>query len=183
MISEADNKTSFTMRIQESSLPKNKTPQWLITFSDLFLILVAFFVLRHQLIETPQKSFLNLQETQNTYTEDESNSIFIDYHTIQHEKLKIPILQDWFSPEGQISLKGDLEIKTIKGMMGSTPSSLNLTIYTHNTETPRAAIELISKLTNLLSEANIELHSINLISSNFKRSDLEIAEFQLQFIS
>jgi hypothetical protein len=156
--------------------------QWLIIFSDLFFILVSFFVLRHQLIETPK--FSSVYGSHNSGTEQRlfTSSIFNELSENQGESISIKIKKDWFSEECHLTIKGEMELKTVSSILHSSPTKLNLVLYIHPEDNPETIHEKLSYLLTSLINNRVSIDSLSILTSSLIVDKRSIAELNIVFL-
>ncbi len=167
--------------MKSQSVKKPKSSQWLIIFSDLFFILVAFFVFRHELIELPRLSAVHGKVKSGTELPPVRKSIFQEHHNTRAETLDIPVQKNWFFDEKEISSKGELEIKSLANILQSTDAKLSLILYVQSEDTPGSIQDKILLLTKSAKSAGLKLSTISILSTQYKISEENIAEFKLVF--
>jgi hypothetical protein len=98
---------------------------WLITFSDLFFILVSFFILRHQLVELPKPDTLlkSIQEIAPPLS-----SLYTQQQTSSFENKVFTIDSNWFSSPSELSSKGEEMIKFISHQIRFSNARLEMEI-------------------------------------------------------
>jgi hypothetical protein len=107
----------------------SNTSNWLITFSDLFFILVSFFILRHQMIELPVLNSHQGESSIPTILEPDIHSLYAEIKEIRDENITIPISHSWFSSTKKLSSKGEEAI--IRTMHYLTDTRLSLRLHLH----------------------------------------------------
>jgi hypothetical protein len=158
-----------------------QSSQWLITFSDLFFILVSFFVLRHELIELPKLSSVYGEISSGSEILSRIHSSFEEYTSNPSEIIQVEIQNDWLSGMNELSLKGELEINTIRKMIHSSQAELSLLVYTFPEDNPESLQKKISVLAKAALSREIELKSISILQANYLKSRSNIAEFRIGF--
>jgi hypothetical protein len=156
--------------------------QWLITFSDLFFILVSFFVIRHELIEIPKLQKVYGTITDGIETLQDTESVFQNHQEQYPEHIQVPIERDWFSHSGEISLRGEIEIKTIAGIYQTTPSRVELLLHKGHTDTPQGIYDRIQEIITFCRKSDIMPASITLVSTHYQRSSTIIGELRLEIL-
>jgi hypothetical protein len=107
----------------------SNTSNWLITFSDLFFILVSFFILRHQMIELPGLSFHQGKSIIPAISEPHVHSLYTETKVVKDENITIPIYHSWFSSPKELSSKGEEGILQTIHYLADERLSLRLHIH------------------------------------------------------
>lgn len=111
-----------------SKVKKQSQPNlWLITCSDLFFLLFAFFVLNHSL-PTPEKiEEVPEKEEQQQIRKD----IYYKATTLEsalNSTLSYNLSNSWFSEEGELSMYGDSSLSSIVSALKFENSSVKVQI-------------------------------------------------------
>lgn len=151
---------------------------WLITFSDLFFILVSFFILRHQLIELPKPESVlkSIQEIALPHS-----SLYKPQQNTSFENKTFTIDSNWFSSPDELSSKGEEMIKFISHQIRFTNAHLDMDIKISHDDLNSEDQELrINKLLSTLKANEISEINLNLIARN-EFSQVSHGELRLIF--
>jgi hypothetical protein len=158
-----------------------RSSQWLITFSDLFFILVSFFILRHELIDFPKVSSVYGDTRNGSEEKSKRDSPFKTLTPDQPEEIEIKVQNEWFSGESDLSITGDLELSTIKKMLETSTGELSLNINAVTEDTPESLRKKISILIQALLVHDIPLGSFTILQTSYPKLHEGFAEFIIAF--
>lgn len=160
---------------------KLSSAMWLISCSDLFFILVSFFVLRHELIEYPKISEVHGVNYTGTELIPINKSVYESYPSVNAETLEIPIYNDWFTGEKELSLKGATEINSIKSIINSTKTQLSLNIYAVQNFSKERLIENTLNILDSISNNSLIITDISIKTTKEKSDINEIGILKINF--
>ncbi|HMO18399.1 MAG TPA: hypothetical protein PKA63_08920 [Oligoflexia bacterium] len=137
---------------------KTVSGNWLLTFSDLFFILVAFFLLRHQLVEIPKEVNNHHQNstisTIHNYIKEKTilTTPFQAKKRETNTSIDIPLDTSWFTESVELSSKGEEAIRGIAIKQKESSSSLWVELF----------VEIDQPGLNMLQKKMLEALSLEL---------------------
>jgi cytochrome c biogenesis protein ResB len=162
---------------------KAPTGNWLLTFSDLFFILVAFFLLRHQMIEAPanridkgpfSEEIVNdgAKAKVNKPLRLDESSIFQASHKMSVTSLGIPIHQSWFSQGVEVSSKGEEALRELEWKLKESGANIELELYISQHQASLNSNQR-TMLESLVKKLNILKIKLSRVAISAKKRDAE----------
>ncbi len=137
---------------------------WLLSYSDLFLLVLSFFVMRHPLLTTPH-------EKSKVKEEQIINSTFhIENQTKSSEDTTndFTIKKSWFDSSNDLTVVGDESLSLVKMQLINSDGKLKIEYFTNSSERTLETNdeERLLKIINYFSDTKIEFLEFSLKLDN-----------------
>ena len=116
--------------ITRPSISSANNQSWLLSYTDLFLLVLSFFVLRFSVLKYDLKPLLSQQEEAPSIVEKDRRLYFkVDPASTNSDKIFIytPINSDWFSDQ-EMSALGERKLNYIAKKIGESKGTAILKI-------------------------------------------------------